>query len=64
MDWEQLQSTHEGLFLTYRHNCLLMLAILCQVWVPAIKGFVPQDIIQCFNTYLNFCYITRSSVFT
>jgi len=34
------------------------------VWVPAIEGFVPQDIVQYFNAYLDFCYIARVSVFT
>ena len=32
--------------------------------MPAIEGFVPQDIIRCFNAYLDFCYIARASVFT
>ena len=32
--------------------------------MPAIEGFVPQDIIWCFNAYLDFCYIARASVFT
>ena len=30
--------------------------------MPAIEGFVPQDIIWCFNAYLDFCYIARASV--
>jgi hypothetical protein len=34
------------------------------VWVPALEGFVPQDIIRCFNAYLDFCYIARSTIFT
>ena len=32
--------------------------------MSAIEGFVPQDIIRCFTSYLDFCYIARSSVFT
>lgn len=32
--------------------------------MPAIEGLVPQDIIRCFNAYLDFCYIARASVFT
>ena len=32
--------------------------------MPAIEGFVPQDIIRCFNAYLDFCYIARASVLT
>lgn len=32
--------------------------------MPAIEGFVPRDIIRCFNAYLDFCYIARMSTFT
>lgn len=32
--------------------------------MPAIEGFVPQDVTRCFTSYLDFCYIARSSVFT
>ena len=37
---------------------------LFKVWVPAIEGFVPREVIRCFNAYLDFCYIARASVFT
>ena len=32
--------------------------------MSAIEGFVPQEVIQCFHAYLNFCYIARASTFT
>lgn len=32
--------------------------------MSAIEGLVPQDVIRCFNAYLDFCYIARASVFT
>ena len=35
-----------------------------QVWMPAIEGFVPQDMVRCFNAYLDFCYLARGSLFT
>jgi len=35
-----------------------------KVWVSAIEGFVPQDVVRCFNAYLDFCYIARMSTFT
>ena len=35
-----------------------------QVWVLAIKGFVPEDVLWCFHAYLDFCYIARMSTFT
>jgi len=38
--------------------------VLCQVWVTAIEGFVPREVVRCFNAYLDFCYIARASVFT
>ena len=38
--------------------------LYAQVWTSAIEGFVPHDVIRCFNAYLDFCYIARASVFT
>ena len=35
-----------------------------QVWVSAIEGFVPREVIRCFTAYLDFCYIARVSTFT
>ena len=32
--------------------------------MSAIEGFVPPEIIKCFNAYLDFCYTARKSVFT
>jgi len=32
--------------------------------MSAIEGFVPRDVIRCFNAYLDFCYIARASSFT
>jgi len=32
--------------------------------MSAIEGFVPQDVVRCFNAYLDFCYIARMSTFT
>lgn len=40
------------------------LDIQFQVWMSAVEGFVPRDVIRCFNAYLDFCYIARASVFT
>lgn len=34
------------------------------MWIPAIEGFVPAEVIRCFTAFLDFCYIARSSVFT
>ena len=32
--------------------------------MSAIEGFVPRDVIRCFNAYLDFCYTARRSTFT
>ena len=32
--------------------------------MSAIEGFVPHDVVQCFQAYLDFCYIARMSIFT
>lgn len=37
---------------------------LSQVWMSAIEGFVPREVIRSFNAYLDFCYIARASTFT
>jgi len=51
-------------FLHHR-NCRNYLSVIqSQVWMSAIEGFVPQDVIRCFNAYLDFCYIARASIFT
>ena len=38
--------------------------VCLQVWMSAIEGFVPRNVIRCFHAYLDFCYIARMSVFT
>ena len=32
--------------------------------MSAIEGFVPKEMIRCFNAYLDFCYLARGSLFT
>lgn len=32
--------------------------------MSAIEGFVPQDLVRCFNAYPDFCYIVRMNTFT
>ena len=36
----------------------------CKVFVNALEGFVPSDIIKTLNSFLDFCYIVRQSVLT
>jgi hypothetical protein len=40
------------------------LKALMKVYLPAIEGHVPQDIIRCFRTFLEFCYIVRQDIIT
>ncbi|KAG2047950.1 hypothetical protein BDR06DRAFT_1028889 [Suillus hirtellus] len=37
---------------------------LMKVYLPAIKGHFPQDIIHTFSTFLDFCYIIRREALT
>ena len=30
-----------------------------KVYLPAIVGYVPDDIVKCLRTFLKACYITR-----
>jgi len=36
----------------------------CQVFVHALEGYVPPNIIKTFNAFLDFCYIARQNVLT
>ncbi|KAG2042019.1 hypothetical protein BDR03DRAFT_839831, partial [Suillus americanus] len=37
---------------------------LMKVYLPAIKGHVPQDIVRAFSAFLDFCYIVRRDTIT
>jgi hypothetical protein len=37
---------------------------LMKVYIPAIEGHVPQDIIRTFHAFLDFCYLVRRNVLT
>ncbi|KAG2343162.1 hypothetical protein BDR05DRAFT_884691, partial [Suillus weaverae] len=37
---------------------------LMKVFIPAIKGHVPQDMVRAFHALLEFCYIARRDVIT
>ncbi|TFK61433.1 hypothetical protein BDN72DRAFT_904104 [Pluteus cervinus] len=37
---------------------------LMKVYIPAIEGLVPQDIVRAFTTYLDFCYLARRASLT
>ena len=37
---------------------------LMKVYLPAIEGHVPSDVVHCFCAFLEFCYITHSDIVT
>ncbi|KAI5987021.1 hypothetical protein EDD15DRAFT_2372740 [Pisolithus albus] len=37
---------------------------LMKVYLPAIEGHVPNDVVQAFRAFLEFCYIVRQNVIT
>ena len=44
--------------------CQLLTVYFPQVWMSAIEGFVPCNVVKCFHAFLDFCYIARMSVLT
>lgn len=37
---------------------------LMKVYLPAIEGHVPSDVVRCFRAFLEFCYIARADITT
>ncbi|EIW78271.1 hypothetical protein CONPUDRAFT_38191, partial [Coniophora puteana RWD-64-598 SS2] len=37
---------------------------LMKVYIPAIEGHVPQDVVRTFRAFLEFCYLVRRDVIT
>ncbi|KAG2037780.1 hypothetical protein BDR03DRAFT_933822 [Suillus americanus] len=35
---------------------------LMKVYLPAIEGHVPDDVVQCFRAFLKFCYLVRQDI--
>jgi hypothetical protein len=35
-----------------------------KVYLPAIEGHVPDDVVRCFHALLEFCYIVRQDIIT
>ena len=40
-----------------------LLNILWQVYLPAIEGHIPHEMVQTMQALLEFCYIARRNVF-
>ncbi|KAG1734914.1 uncharacterized protein EDB91DRAFT_1238333 [Suillus paluster] len=37
---------------------------LMKVYLPAIEGYVPEDVVRTFSAFLEFCYLVRRNVIT
>ena len=49
-----------GLFLSYLFHFLIQCFL--QVYLPAIEGHVPQEMVQALRAFLKFCYIARRDI--
>jgi hypothetical protein len=49
-----------GLFLSYLFHFLIQCFL--QVYLPAIEGHVPQEMVQALRAFLEFCYIARRDI--
>ena len=38
--------------------------LLFKVYLPAIEGHVPDDIVRTFRAFLEFCYLVRRDIHT
>jgi hypothetical protein len=38
--------------------------LICQVYLPALQGYLPGDVIRTFRALIEFCYIARRDVIT
>ncbi|KAG2041499.1 hypothetical protein BDR03DRAFT_932314 [Suillus americanus] len=38
--------------------------VLMKVYLPAIEGHVPDDVVWCFRAFLEFCYLVRQDIVT
>jgi hypothetical protein len=47
-----------------RSPLYLDLLMICQVYIPALDGHVPPQMIRCIRAFLEFCYIVRKDKHT
>ena len=63
MDWGQFKSTDEGMLHLSSRSPLLPSQFI-QVYLPALKGHVPDNVIRTFCAFFEFCYIVQQNVIT
>lgn len=62
MDGRRFKGANEGKFLfSFK---FIILPYLFQVYLPAIEGHVPTEVIQTFHAFLEFCYLVRRNIIT
>jgi hypothetical protein len=44
------------------HRKSKALKVLIQVYLPAIEGYVPNEMLRCLRAFLEFCYIARRDI--
>ena len=60
MDWRRFKGTHEGLFMS--SSPWPLPKDFKQVYLPAIAGHVPGQMVHAIAAFLDFCYLVRCSV--
>ena len=63
MDWGQFKSTDEGMPHLSSKSPLLPSQFI-QVYLPALEGHVPDNVIRTFCAFFEFCYIVRRNIIT
>jgi hypothetical protein len=61
VDWGQFKSAYEGWFFFFFQTNVFN---FYQVYLPAIEGYVPYNVLWTFCAFLEFCYIIRLDVIT
>ena len=62
MDWKQLESINEGI--PQLSTVYPSYTNYPKVFMNALEGYVPANIIKTLNAFLDFCYLARQNVLT
>lgn len=61
MDRQQFKSTYEGIN-PIQYAALLFVLHVFKVYLLVLKGYVPQEMMLTFSSFLDFCYIVYWNV--
>ena len=59
MDWGRLQGLNEGMYGSAHFLCLIDNNL--KVFLPAITGHVPTQMVRALRAFMDFCYLVRRS---